>query len=54
MIAVAKKEAELMAYSLSFTQKWDTCAGEAVIKAMKGYCTTQFGDEILYNPEKPK
>jgi fructose-1,6-bisphosphatase/inositol monophosphatase family enzyme len=33
-----------MAYSLSLSQKWDTCAGEAIIRGMKGYCTTQYGE----------
>lgn len=51
---VAKKQAELMAYCLSGTQKWDTCAGQAIVRGMKGHCTSQYGEEILYNPEKPK
>lgn len=43
-----------MAYSLSFTSKWDTCAGEAVIRGMGGFCTSQWGQEILYRVDKPK
>lgn len=43
-----------MAYSLSLSQKWDTCAGQAIIKAMNGHCTSQYGEELLYDAEKPK
>ncbi len=43
-----------MAYSLSLSQKWDTCAGQAIIKAMNGHCTTQYGEDLLYDAEKPK
>lgn len=51
---VAKNEVEMMLYMKSFTNKWDSCAGEAVIKAMGGYFKSAFGDELEYDWEKEK
>lgn len=30
------------------TSKWDTCAGEAIIKAMGGYTSSQNSEQISY------
>lgn len=41
-----------MLYMKSLTNKWDSCAGQAIIKAMGGYFCSPFGDELQYNAEK--
>jgi 3'-phosphoadenosine 5'-phosphosulfate (PAPS) 3'-phosphatase len=41
----------LLAYCKSYTKKWDTAAGEAVVKALGGYFTDQFGDSLVYDPK---
>lgn len=40
----------MMAYVGSATCKWDSCAGESIIKAMGGKFTTPLGNDITYNP----
>ncbi len=45
---VAKGEADLLAYCDPFTKKWDSGAGEAIIKAMGGYFLNTKGEEIEY------
>jgi fructose-1,6-bisphosphatase/inositol monophosphatase family enzyme len=37
-------EADLQAYILSNNSKWDTCAGEAIIKALNGYLSNLQGE----------
>lgn len=39
-----------MIYLDSWTHKWDSCAGDAIIKSMGGYFTNPFGTNITYNP----
>ena len=34
----------------SHTHKWDTCAGEAIIRSMGGQFTTPFNTNIDYDP----
>jgi 3'-phosphoadenosine 5'-phosphosulfate (PAPS) 3'-phosphatase len=34
------------------TSKWDTCAGEAIIKAMGGFTTSQNLEQIEYFADK--
>lgn len=34
------------------TSKWDTCAGEAIIRSMGGYTATQNLEQIEYDPDK--
>ncbi len=41
----------MMAYVGSATSKWDSCAGESIIKAMGGYFTTPLGNKISYDPK---
>lgn len=36
---IVNGEADLQAYLLSKNSKWDTCAGQAIIKALDGYLT---------------
>lgn len=36
-------------YASSYTYKWDSCAGEAVMHSLNGYFTSQYGDPIIYN-----
>lgn len=37
-----------MAYCESWTHKWDSCAGDAIIKAMGGVFTAPWGNNIKY------
>ena len=37
-----------MAYCESWTHKWDSCAGDAIIRAMGGRFTSPFGNNINY------
>jgi len=41
-----------MAYLDAWTHKWDSCAGDAIIKAMGGYFTTPWGANIIYHPDR--
>jgi len=41
-----------MAYLDAWTHKWDSCAGDAIIKAMGGYFTTPWGANIVYHPDR--
>lgn len=34
---IIKGEADLFAYCDSATKKWDSCAGEAIIRSLDGY-----------------
>ena len=47
---VANGEVDAMCYCESWTHKWDSCAGDAIIKAMGGRFTTPFGNNIRYDP----
>ena len=38
----------------SHTAKWDTCAGEAIMKAAGGYFSDCAGDHLIYNSMNPK
>jgi 3'-phosphoadenosine 5'-phosphosulfate (PAPS) 3'-phosphatase len=31
---------DILAYISSYTSKWDSCAGEAIVKALGGYFVT--------------
>jgi 3'-phosphoadenosine 5'-phosphosulfate (PAPS) 3'-phosphatase len=41
-----------MIYINNSTHKWDSCAGEAIVKSMGGYFTTPKGQDIVYNGER--
>ncbi len=41
-----------MAYVGASTSKWDSCAGQAIIRAMGGNFTTPTGKNITYNPNE--
>ena len=43
-LLVAKRIADFHLYCFSFTKKWDTCAGEAIIRALDGYFLDVFGN----------
>jgi 3'-phosphoadenosine 5'-phosphosulfate (PAPS) 3'-phosphatase len=43
----------MMMYLKSQTNKWDSCAGEAIITAMGGHFTTPSGQPIHYSPQLP-
>ena len=40
-----------MAYCESWTHKWDSCAGDAIIKAMGGHFTAPWGHHIRYKED---
>lgn len=46
---VANGEVDAMCYCESWTHKWDSCAGDAIIKAMGGRFTTPYGNDIEYD-----
>lgn len=46
---VANGEVDAMCYCESWTHKWDSCAGDALIKAMGGRFTTPYGNNIKYD-----
>ena len=48
----ANGDVDAMIYCQSWTHKWDSCAGDAIIKAMNGYFTTPWGNNITYIPDK--
>ncbi len=47
---VINGEADLLVYLSSHTSKWDTCAGEAIVKAMGGYFMAPDKEQIFYDP----
>ncbi len=49
---VANGEVDAMVYCQSWTHKWDSCAGQAIIKAMGGRFTTPWGSSIVYNADR--
>lgn len=46
---VVKGEADSMVYLDSWTHKWDSCAGDAIVKSMGGYFKTPWGADIIYD-----
>ncbi len=46
---VANGEVDAMTYCEQWTHKWDSCAGDAIIKAMGGSFTSPYGNDILYD-----
>jgi len=49
---VANGEVDAMTYCENWTHKWDSCAGDAIIKAMKGRFTTSWGNNIRYKADR--
>jgi len=43
-----------MVYINTGNCRWDSCAGEAIIKAMGGIFTNQHGQQIDYEPNAEK
>jgi 3'-phosphoadenosine 5'-phosphosulfate (PAPS) 3'-phosphatase len=48
---VVNGEADAMVYLDSWTHKWDSCAGDAIVKSMGGYFTTSWGANIVYKDD---
>jgi 3'-phosphoadenosine 5'-phosphosulfate (PAPS) 3'-phosphatase len=48
IMMVANGEADAMVFIDSATHKWDSCAGDAIIKSMGGYFSTPWGTNITY------
>lgn len=48
---IIKGEADLFAYCDSFTKKWDSCAGEAIIKSLNGYFIDGNSNNLIYDPK---
>lgn len=40
----------MLAYVASYTCKWDSCAGEAIVSAMGGYFLTEKKEALIYDP----
>ena len=40
-----------MAFIDSYTHKWDSCAGDAIIQSMGGHFGNTKGQKIIYNPD---
>lgn len=47
---VVNGQADVLAYVANFTCKWDSCAGEAIIRAMGGYFLTENKQSLIYDP----
>lgn len=51
-IKLIKKEVGTLMFIDSRTSKWDSCAGEAIIKAMGGFSIKPNMEEIIYDPNE--
>lgn len=40
---IVRGEADFMCYLAAYTHKWDSCAGEAIIKSLGGYFSDSHG-----------
>ncbi len=49
---VTKGEADLLVYSRNYTCKWDSCAGEAIIKGMGGYYVDFKNRPLIYDDKQ--
>jgi 3'(2'), 5'-bisphosphate nucleotidase len=49
VVMVVKKLADLFLYCQSSTNKWDICAGEALMKGLGGYFTDENGNDFTYD-----
>lgn len=49
-VKLIKKEVGTLMFIDSRTSKWDSCAGEAIIKAMGGFSIKPNMEEIIYDP----
>jgi 3'(2'), 5'-bisphosphate nucleotidase len=50
IVLMIQEKADFFPYCRSNTCKWDTCAGEAIIRGLGGYFSDEKGEEILYDP----
>ena len=51
VLMVIEGKADAYVYATSGTKKWDTCAGEALLKARGGCMSDSRGSSIPYHPE---
>lgn len=51
VLMVLEGKADMYVYATSGTKKWDTCAGEALLKARGGCLSDSRGCSIPYDPE---
>jgi len=54
MLCIIEGIGHLYIRSTTGAKKWDTCAGEALIKALGGYLVDMEGNQLEYPPEKDK
>lgn len=50
-MSIINGESDLFLYLSHHTSKWDSCAGEAIIKALGGYVLTKKNESIVYDPD---
>ena len=46
-----RRESCLAVYAPNWTSKWDTCAGDAIIRSMGGHFTNRYGQLVNYDPK---
>lgn len=47
---VVNGQADFMSYLAAYTCKWDSCAGQAIVRSLGGYFSDPRGDELIYDP----
>lgn len=48
---IIRRESCLAVYAPNWTSKWDTCAGDAIIRSMGGHFTNRYGQLVNYDPK---
>lgn len=51
ILMVVEGRSDVYVHSTAGTKKWDTCAGEAILRACGAYLTDLHGNNIVYDPK---